>query len=79
MTELSTELLCSIVLADGNQMDKGLEGLDNLAKSTNNPGGNLMYMRDCSREWFCLELLKKMIARMISKASTNQTHDWPTN
>ena len=74
-----TELPCSIVLAGGDQMDEGLEGLDDPAKSTGNPGGGPMWMRDCLGEWFRLELLRRMIARTISKTSTNQTNDQPTD
>ena len=32
-----TELLCSIVLAGGDQIDEGLEDLDDLAKNVSNP------------------------------------------
>ena len=76
---MPTELFCSIVLAGRDQIDKGLEGLHHPAKSAGNPGRDLMWMRDCSGEWFRLEPLRKMIARMISKASTHWTNNWPTN
>ena len=39
---MPTKLLCSIVLAVGDQMDKGLEGLDDPAKSIGDLGGNLI-------------------------------------
>ena len=73
------ELLCSIVLVGGNWINKGLEGLDDSAKSAGNLVGGLMWMRDRSGEWFCLEPLRRMIARTISKASTNRTNNWPAN
>ena len=47
---MPTELLCSIVLAGGNQMDEGVKGLDDPAKSAGDPGGGPMWMRDCSGE-----------------------------
>ena len=34
-------------------------------------------MRDCSGEWFRLEPLRRMIARTISKASSDWTNNWP--
>ena len=76
---MPTKLLCSIVLAGGDQMDEVLESLDDLAKSVGNLGRDPMWMRDCSGEWFHLELLRRMIARTISKVSTNWTEDWPTD
>ena len=76
---MPTELLCSIVLADGNQIDEGLEGLDDLAKSAGNPGGSPMWICDCLGEWFRLESLRRMIAKTISNVLTNQANDQPTN
>ena len=75
MAGVLTELLCSIVLASGDQIDEGLEGLDDSAKSVGNLGGGPMWMRDCLGKEFRLKSLRKMIARMISKASTNQTNN----
>ena len=43
---MPTELFCSIKLAGGSQMDKGLESLDNLAKSVDNLGGGPISMHD---------------------------------
>ena len=48
--ERPIELLCSIVLAGGDQIDEGLEGLDGPAKSVGNFGGYLICMRDCLKE-----------------------------
>ena len=58
-------------------MNEGLEDLDDPTKNVGNPSGGLMWMRNCLEEWFCLELLRRIIARMISKASTNRTSNWP--
>ena len=41
------ELLCSILLAGGDQIDEGLEGPDDLAKNVGNPGGGPVWMRNC--------------------------------
>ena len=60
-------------------MDEGLEGLDNPAKSASDPGGSLMWMRDCLGEWFRLKPLKRIITKTISKVLTNQTNNWPTD
>ena len=46
---------------------------------TNDFDGGLIWMCDRLVEWFRLKPLKKMIARMISKASTNQTNNQSTN
>ena len=40
-------------------------------------GGGSMWMRDRSGEWFCLEPLRRMIAKTISKASFDRTNDQP--
>ena len=59
-------------------MDKGLEvNLDDPAMYVGDPSGSPMWMRDYSRKWFRLEPLKRMIARTILKALSNQTNDWP--
>ena len=59
-------------------MKKGLEiYLDDLAICARNPGGGPIGMRNCLREWLHLEPLRRMIARTILKASTNQTNNWP--
>ena len=79
MAGVPTELLCSIVLAGGDQIDKGLEGLDYLAKSAGNSSRIPIWMRNCLGEWLCLEPLERMIARIISKASTNQINNQLTN
>ena len=73
------ELFCSIVLADSNQIDKVLKDLDDPAKSISNPGRGPMWMHDCLEEWFRLEPSKRIIAKTISKALTNQTNNWLTN
>ena len=62
-----------------SRINQDQESLDNPAICAVNPGGGPIWMRDCLRKWFCLELLRKMIARTISKASTNQTNNQPTN
>ena len=76
---VQTKLLCSIVLAGGDQIDEGLEGLDDPIKSASDPGEGPIWMHDCLGKWFRLKPLKRMIARTIWKVSTNQTNDWPTN
>ena len=78
-TGVPTELLCIIVLAGGDRMNEGLEGLDNSTNSAGNPSGGPMWMRDCSGEWLRLEPLRRIIARTISKALTNQTNNRPIN
>ena len=55
-------------------MNEGLESLNDLAKSVGNLDGGPILMRDCLEEWFCLEPLRRKIAKMISKASTNRTN-----
>ena len=79
LVTLALQLLCSIVLASGDQMDEDLKGLNDSAKNAGNPGRGPMWMRDRSGEWFRLKPPRRMIARTISKASTNQTNDQPTN
>ena len=55
-------------------MKEGLEVyLDDPAVCADNPGRCPMWMRDCLREWFRLEPLKKMITRTIPKASTGRS------
>ena len=61
-------------------MEEGLEViLDDPAICAGDPGGSPIWMRDYSREWFRLEPLKRMIARMILKASTHWTNNRPTD
>ena len=42
MPGVPTEQLCSIVLAGGDQIDEGLEDIDDPAKSVGNLGGGPM-------------------------------------
>ena len=46
MAGVQTELLCSIVLKDDDQMDESLESLNNPTKSAGNPGKGLILMRN---------------------------------
>ena len=45
---MPTELLYSIVLAGGHQIDKGLDGLNDPARSAGDLDRDLMGMRDCT-------------------------------
>ena len=54
-------------------MEKGLEVyLDDPAICTGDFGGGLMGMHDCSKEWFCFEPLRRIIARTMSKVLTGR-------
>ena len=68
MARVPTNLLWSIVPVGNNQIDEGLEGLNDPAKSIGNLAGGPIEMRDCSGELFYLKSLRKMIARTILKA-----------
>ena len=59
-------------------MDEGLEVyLDDPAMCAGDPGRGPMWMHDCSKKWFHLEPLRKMIVRTILKASSDQTNNRP--
>ena len=58
-------------------MEEGLKVyLDDPAICAGDSGGDSIWMRDCSGEWFCLEPLKKMIAKTVPKALTDWSWDW---
>ena len=59
-------------------MDEGLEiYLDDSEMCAGDLGRGPMRMRNRSGEWFRLESLRRMIAKTILKASSNQTNDQP--
>ena len=72
------ELPCSIVLAVG---DRNRRRSRSYSRWSHNMCRSSLWRSDVDtwsfNEWFCLEPLGKMIAKRISKASTNETKDRP--